>query len=1472
MTNSTGTPAPLHLTLAVLLAVMSFVLPEPADAQTATTYRSPWDVEYSPDGKSIAVSDATAAEVLILSAADGSVQKTIKLKGEPRGLVWSDGGLLVAEYNAGTIAVVDPASGQVSKRLTVGPKPMEIAVLAAKKLVAVTEFGLGKIIVVNQDTGAEVARVAVANYPSAIDVAATGSTAVVGHLMPTGDATQPGAGAGVSVIGLDPPKLVNTLALPQGSTAIRGVKCSPDGKWAYVTHLLGRTTLPTTHVLRAWINSDALTIIDLGSNSVYATLLLDRISEGAADPWGLAISGDGKTLWVSITGAHQVIQVDLATLHELLAGRIPSTIGPSTNLPTVMNRNKSRYKRPLSDVWFDIARDQKNRSLLQDDLGALWGAGLMKITQLLPEQGPRGIALSPDGKQLAVAVYYAGKVALLAADTGQVTKWAAVGAQPTEDVVRYGERLFYDASTTLQHWLSCNTCHPEARGDGLNWDLLNDGAGNPKNTKSMVYSAYTPPVMAHGVRASYTVAITAGFKAIKFVVPTDEQLSVVAKYLESLTAEIDPYRINGEMTDEAKRGKAVFDKAGCGTCHSGKYYTDMKLYDVGTKNTGDSKAEFDTPTLLEMWRTAPYLHDGSAATIKDVLTTANVGDKHGKTSQLSPVEIDELAAYVLQLGTVPWDGTPPPRPVTDGGTGTAGATGTGTGTAGAGGSGGAGGESGGGVAGISGGGGGEGGSTSGSSTDGQPGGGPSGTSPGDNAGAGGSAGTSTHASGTSSRADAGCVCNLGARSTRTASVTLGLLGLALFWLGRRRHGRRGSWLAGLLAFGILATAMPSAQAAPIDLKDPKFASIDKILVIKRPKAYSHIVYSHFGHQSGPGGLFILENVISGAATEKNVLAGSVCASGLCQGKRLEGGAFMSPDLSYDAKQILFAYADKGGPFHIFRVNVDGTGLTQLTDGRYDDFDPVFLPDGRYMFVSTRRGGYGRCHTMTMPTYTLYGMNADGTNIHAVSLHETNEWNPSVDNYGMIIYSRWDYVDRGSAYVHHGWITTPDGLDARATFTNFPPVSDNGNTIMGGVPNAVLQLRAIPNSNKWVGTACGHHGSSYGSLVMIDPDIEDDDGMAQYTRITPDAGFPETGGVCPDCEAKYATPWPLSEDHFLCVYSATGNNHAVHLIDRQGNRTLIKGGAPYLDPIPLAPRPKPVSITPSITSTDLKADVIVTLVNVYDSFYPMPQNTEIKFLRIVQVHPKTTIQANSPRLGHGGTDANEQNGRSVLGTVPVESDGSASFLLPPGKPVYFQALDKDGVAVQSMMSDTYAIPGSTRLTCQGCHEPRYRTARPPKSMPIAMLRSPTPIVVEADGTKPMNFPRLIQPILDKKCNPGCHQTQAPVLTGGGSGFSTAYRNLAPYATYYLSNYPGIGRPSGFSRRAQTQPVRSIPGKFVGARTSRLYPLLEAKHKGVTLTPQELRAFALWLDNNSDFYGHPENIAAQARGEVVPPRIE
>lgn len=201
----------------------------------------------------------------------------------------------------------------------------------------------------------------------------------------------------------------------------------------------------------------------------------------------------------------------------------------------------------------------------------------------------------------------------------------------------------------------------------------------------------------------------------------------------------------------------------------------------------------------------------------------------------------------------------------------------------------------------------------------------------------------------------------------------------------------------------------------------------------------------FGHNARKGGgLYLLKRWRSDSSERVNLVAGLRVPSGTNCGMLLSEGAFVSPALSYDGKTVLFGWASGGhekwkpeNRFNLFRVNVDGSGLARLTDGDFDNFDPCWLPDGRIVFISTRRGGFGRCHPRPVPTYTLFSMNSDGSDIRCLSYHETNEWQPSVDHNGKLLYTRWDYIDRDAMIAIHPWTCFPDGRDPRAIHGNYP---------------------------------------------------------------------------------------------------------------------------------------------------------------------------------------------------------------------------------------------------------------------------------------------------------------------------------------------------------------------------------------------------------------------------------------------------
>ena len=680
----------------------------------------------------------------------------------------------------------------------------------------------------------------------------------------------------------------------------------------------------------------------------------------------------------------------------------------------------------------------------------------------------------------------------------------------------------------------------------------------------------------------------------------------------------------------------------------------------------------------------------------------------------------------------------------------------------------------------------------------------------------------------------------------------------------------------------------------IAFKNP-LLNFDRIAFLTHQRArYEHMVDQYYGFHAEPvGGLFVLEQPFSEDPVLREPLKDVPVANGRLQGRTLAGGSFISLDLDFEGQTFLFAWSEARVPvppedltpreklftpestYHIFKADVAGTTLTQLTDGPVNDFDPCWLPNGRIAFVSERRGGYLRCGLRPNPTFTIHGMGADGSDIIPLSFHETHEWHPSVNNDGMIVYSRWDYVDRDSDIAHHLWLTYPDGRDPRTSHGNYPAFRESR-------PWMELSIRAIPGSRKYVAVSTPHHGQNYGSMVLIDPVIPDDGAMAQLKRITPDAAFPESevwpGVSCEPHKGKnlrraerYGTPWPLSETYYLCVYDPGQRHYGLYLVDAFGNRELIyrDPAVACLDPMPLRPRKKP-PVIPSRTQQaaedrqggDAPKTGYLAVMNIYESGFAWPEGTKITAMRVIQLFPKTTPAADDPQIGVGA----QSLVRGVLGTAPVEADGSVYCEVPAGIPLYFQALDERGRAVQTMRSDTYVHPGEL-LSCVGCHEDKQKAlpvATP--AMPLAMGRPPSILQPEVAGAYPVFFPKLVQPVLDAHCV-DCHakEASAPSLAGnnfGKWGWPESYRSLAPFAW---------AKHGGNGALAKNKTSYSVAGD-VGALGSALLPILEGEHYGVTLSDAERRRITLWLDCNSVFYGAYHDAEKQAKGETVMPWLE
>lgn len=670
------------------------------------------------------------------------------------------------------------------------------------------------------------------------------------------------------------------------------------------------------------------------------------------------------------------------------------------------------------------------------------------------------------------------------------------------------------------------------------------------------------------------------------------------------------------------------------------------------------------------------------------------------------------------------------------------------------------------------------------------------------------------------------------------------------------------------------------------------ADVGPLLFVKQvPGAFSHQLTQYYGRYARPGGgLFVLDR--PGTSLECRQLAPEA----------LPTGSFMQPEVSYEGDRVLFAFCEveaapedpfQGQPgryFHLYEMQLEGPeahSVRQLTAGPYNDFAPRYLPDGRILFVSTRRGGWHRCGNPGCETYTLTVANPDGSDPHPLSFHETQEWDPAVLSDGRIIYTRWDYIDRHPVFYEHLWTVRPDGTGPEVFFGN--------NTVN---PIGLWEARPVPDSSRVMATAGPHHAMTAGSIVLVDV-RQGVDGPLSLLRLTPDAPFPESEAPVaaswfyPPAGADsretpesqrwlghcYRSPFPLSESYFLAAYSFQSligephgnpaNMFGLYWVDAFGNKELLyrDPNISSLWPVPMRPRSRP-PVLPSALDPALGEAGVCVLQDVYASHPALPRGS-VKALRIVQVLPKSTPGIDNPPLGvpRGAP------GKQVLGTVPVEPDGSAFFRLPARIEVSFQALDERGLAVQIMRSGTYLQPGET-VSCVGCHEPRHTT--PPLPWPIsgpgepstlpllqALARPPSEITPGPDGSKPFSYPLLVQPVLDRHCLP-CHGGPQPAggvaLTGEPAGhYTVSYNALAPRVP--------------FSDQSNAEPL-SQPGRF-GARASPVISLLERGHYGVQLEAEDWQRLATWMDSGVLFYGtfDPDDQARQQRGERIEgPKLE
>jgi len=526
----------------------------------------------------------------------------------------------------------------------------------------------------------------------------------------------------------------------------------------------------------------------------------------------------------------------------------------------------------------------------------------------------------------------------------------------------------------------------------------------------------------------------------------------------------------------------------------------------------------------------------------------------------------------------------------------------------------------------------------------------------------------------------------------------------------------------------------------------------------------------------------------------------------------EGGV-RDPCVHYDGQRILFSYRKGGTPcYHLYVINADGTGLQQLTAGEYDDYEPVWLPDGGIAFVTTRAKRWVNCWLTQVGN--IWRCDGDGRNMRALSANLEQDNTPWVLPDGRLLYMRWEYVDRSQVHYHHLWTMNPDGTGQTVFFGNFHP------------GDVYLDAKPIPGSDRIVlSRSPGHGGMEHeGWLATLDVKNGPDDLNSMHT-LTHDAN-------CRD-------PWAFNNESFMLA-----SHNRLEVADAQGRRatlyTLPKefGDAWLHEPRPLLAHAPEAVIPPR---TDLAQATGRYLLN--DAY--LGRNMagvkpgEIKKLMVVESLPKPiNYTGGMDPLSYGGTFTLER----VLGTVPVESDGSAYFEVPALRAVFFIALDEHGRAVKRMQSFTSVEPGET-LSCLGCHEERT-SARAATQTHVALAASHPPSKLEPFAGVPdlPDFARDIQPILNHNCLP-CHDVDkragGVLLTGDhGPMFSHSYYSLTVW------NQLSDGR---------NQPRSNYPPHVLGTGSARLLAKIDGTHYGAKVTEREALLIRLWLDIGAPYPG-------------------
>ena len=656
--------------------------------------------------------------------------------------------------------------------------------------------------------------------------------------------------------------------------------------------------------------------------------------------------------------------------------------------------------------------------------------------------------------------------------------------------------------------------------------------------------------------------------------------------------------------------------------------------------------------------------------------------------------------------------------------------------------------------------------------------------------------------------------------------------------------------AAFFSASISARGDASAQTpAGAGVQQAMLRLLDAPLLFVKRHSYTgiHIYDTFYKWPPGGGGIYVLEN--PSAPKDQWQIRPVIDPT---TPETLGLGVYTHPELSWDATKLLFCFkGEPTGSTSIYEIGVDGRGLRRITDpacacdcykgshGGQHDIAPAYLPDGRIVFLSTRPSGLVPCANSGVSI--LHVMNADGSDIRPISVNHVNEFDPCVSPDGRILFGRWEYVDKNALTIQSLWSVNPDGTQETAVYAN--------NMVF---PEAVLDARPVPDSHLIVATFAKHNSTPRGAIALIDPRLGKNSPAAATNLEHPEDPTYDRGDSC--------EPWPVTRDVFLFSGRPPGRTRNVlEMIDTAGRRIELMSDPDICLHSPMLIKPRPVPRVLSDTTDRQATSGRFFVQDIYKGLTGVRPG-EVKYLRVIEETSRV-----SPTL-MGGSPYNQVflvsaalafNVKNYLGIVPVEEDGSAYFEVPAGRGVFLQALDAEGRTIQVMRSFVQAVPGTTR-SCIGCHEHKYSTTAASAGYPDLLARTPRPLQSESWGSGYVDYPSMVQPILDKHCV-SCHGGEKDIAAGmdlsGGwtEHFNISYENLANRLETQLTAYwiAGIDCMNGTAPWS----CQIFPPRGHGSGAAPLAQLLVSGHDGQipNLSRPERDLLMAWIDTNGLYHG-------------------